>query len=349
MPEATSEATLGKLSGNQRATSAPLVTLAIIAYNQEAFVGEAIAGALAQDYPNLEIVLSDDCSPDATFARMQEAAAAYAGPHRIVLNRSASNRGLLRHIYEAVAKSSGAFLVLGAGDDVSLPHRVSALVAAWQATGASALSSDWDVIDDAGVVTGSGAAEPAAMVQPWYVGDAPVMTISGASGAYERGVFEALALPDFPVFAEDFFFALLLNLRSRRIVHVRQKLVQYRVHDASMTHHVAGPGALAAFERKNARYAAQVCDLLDYVEQVAVTGAGIAPGYGTPRALNLKRFRADLRHLRFRARWIDAPPLRRIGELLRVRSREQLVWLAPRSLGLGTLAALQRMRAGLRR
>lgn len=329
--------------------AAPPVTLIILAYNQEAFVEAAIAGALAQDYPALEIMLSDDGSSDATFALMEAAAANYRGPHRVIASRTPANSGFLSHIYHAVARSRGALIVLGAGDDISLPHRVSALVAAWQETGASALSSDWEVIDDRGTVTGSGIAQPAAMVQPWFAGNAPVPTISGASGAYDRRVFEAVKLPDFPIFAEDFFFALLLNLRSRPIVYVRQKLVQYRVHDASMTHRIAGPGELTAHERKNERYAAQVCDLLDYVEHVAVTGEGIAPGYGTPRALNLARFRADLRHFRFRARWIDAAPLRRLAELGRVRSRDQLIWMVPRSLGLGGLGALQRLRGLIRR
>ena len=328
---------------------APLVTLAIIAYNQQDLVGAAIAGALAQDYPNLEIVLSDDCSPDDTFEAMRAAAAAYTGPHRILLNRSAHNRGLLRHIYEAVAVTSGQLIVLGAGDDISLPHRVSTLVAAWQESGASALGSDWEVIDEHGAVTGSGSAGPAAMVQPWFAGNTPVPTLTGATGAYERLMFEALKLPDFPIFAEDFFFALLLNLRSRPIVYVRQKLVRYRVHGGSLTHHIAGPGELAEYERKNERYAAQVCDLLDYVEHVAVTGEGIAPGFGTPRALNLARFRADVRHFRFRARWTSAAPLRRLAELGRVRSRDQLIWMLPRSLGLGGLGALQRWRGLFRR
>ena len=39
-------------------------TFILLAYHQEAYVAEAIAGALAQDYPDLEIILSDDGSSD---------------------------------------------------------------------------------------------------------------------------------------------------------------------------------------------------------------------------------------------------------------------------------------------
>ena len=327
----------------------PPVTFIILAHNQEAFVEAAIAGALAQDYPALEIIISDDSSSDGTFALIEAAVAIYRGPHRVIASRTPANAGFVSHIYHAVAQSVGGLIVLGAGDDISLSHRVSTLVAAWQESGASALGSDWEVIDEHGAVTGSGSAGPAAMVQPWFAGNTPVPTLTGATGAYERSMFEALKLPDFPIFAEDFFFALLLNLRSRPIVYVRQKLVRYRVHGGSLTHRIAGPGELAEHERKNERYAAQVCDLLDYVEHVAVTGEGIAPGFGTPRALNLARFRADLRHFRFRARWTSAAPLRRLAELGRVRSRDQLIWMLPRSLGLGGLGALQRWRGLFRR
>ena len=54
--------------------SPPLVTFALFAYNQEAFIREAVASALSQTYEPLEIILSDDCSTDRTFAIMQELA-----------------------------------------------------------------------------------------------------------------------------------------------------------------------------------------------------------------------------------------------------------------------------------
>jgi len=45
----------------------PKVTIMIATYNQERFIGEAIESAMAQDYPNLEIVVCDDCSTDRTY------------------------------------------------------------------------------------------------------------------------------------------------------------------------------------------------------------------------------------------------------------------------------------------
>lgn len=113
--------------------TAPLVTLFVLGYRQEAHVRAAIEGAFAQTWSPLEIILSDDNSPDGTFAVMEEMAAAYDGPHRIVLNRNPRNLGLIGHINRVMELASGGFVVQNAGDDVSRPERVAELAAVWQA------------------------------------------------------------------------------------------------------------------------------------------------------------------------------------------------------------------------
>ncbi len=42
----------------------PLVSIVITSYNRAHFIEKAITSALAQDYPNLEIIISDNCSTD---------------------------------------------------------------------------------------------------------------------------------------------------------------------------------------------------------------------------------------------------------------------------------------------
>lgn len=44
----------------------PLVTIHIPTYNQEKYITRAIKSALSQDYPNLQVIVSDDCSTDNT-------------------------------------------------------------------------------------------------------------------------------------------------------------------------------------------------------------------------------------------------------------------------------------------
>src|SRR6056297_1821961 len=112
-------------------TERPLVTFAVIAYNQEPFIREAIEGAFSQTYHPLEIILSDDCSSDHTYRIMQEMAAAYDGPHSIVLNRNEPNLGIVLHFNKIIKMSSGHFICMNAGDDFSSANRVDVLYEAW--------------------------------------------------------------------------------------------------------------------------------------------------------------------------------------------------------------------------
>ncbi|MDP6474553.1 MAG: glycosyltransferase [Alphaproteobacteria bacterium] len=101
-------------------TATPTVSFLLPAYNQEAFVRDAVRSVLAQDYEPLEIILSDDCSSDRTFEIIENEASAYKGPHSVVLNRNEMNLGI-EHINKLQQLASGTILVTGHGDDLSMP------------------------------------------------------------------------------------------------------------------------------------------------------------------------------------------------------------------------------------
>ncbi len=136
----------------QNAGQKPLVTFAVCSYNQERFIREAVEAAFAQTYSRLEIILTDDCSTDRTFEIMTEMAAAYRGPHKVVLNRNPVNFGLGKHLNRLVELVTGEFLVVAAGDDVSLPKRAELMVQAWEQSGrkAKAVQCGTLDIDDSG-------------------------------------------------------------------------------------------------------------------------------------------------------------------------------------------------------
>lgn len=108
----------------------PLVTFSVLFYNQESFVKDAVMGAFSQDYNNLEIVFSDDCSTDNTYFLLKKIVDEYKGPHKIILNRNEKNLGIAAHC-EKVFKDffNGKIMVVAGGDDVSHPTRVSESVA----------------------------------------------------------------------------------------------------------------------------------------------------------------------------------------------------------------------------
>lgn len=126
----------------------PLVTFALIAYNQERYISEAVSGALAQTYEHLEIILSDDCSTDRTFEIMVGMATDYRGNHQIILNRNEKNVGIFSHVMNVFGISNGELIVFAAGDDISVHDRVENVVKVWQETGGWGFYSNYDLINE---------------------------------------------------------------------------------------------------------------------------------------------------------------------------------------------------------
>lgn len=110
-----------------------LVSFCLFAYNQEAFIEEAVKSALAQEYDNLEIIISDDCSSDGTFEIIQRITNAYVGKHKLIVLKNECNMGLVPHINKVLFNyAHGEYIILAAGDDVSLPQRTKLTVEAFK-------------------------------------------------------------------------------------------------------------------------------------------------------------------------------------------------------------------------
>lgn len=320
--------------------------LVLVAYNQVSLIGAAIDGAFAQDHPDLHIVLSDDCSRDATHAVMTERATAYRGPHRVTVNRTSANAGTLAHVHAAAARAGGDLVVLAAGDDISRPDRVSTLAREWRRTGAAALWSGFGVIDGNGAPRpGEHPSQRPAYAPPWFPGR-HVPLIRGATSAYARTVLDALTPPPEPLLFEDTWFTLMLAWRGLPTAYIDAPLVAYREHAASITRgHYAqrGADAVLARERTSARAAARYADVLAAFERAVATGAGVDPAWGTPGSVDTARLSRDIAFARFQSRWLDAPVTERVAWLARADAAGRR-WLAPRLAGVGALAALKAVR-----
>ncbi len=114
----------------------------MLTYNQEKYIRDAVRGILVQTYEPLEIVIFDDCSTDRTWEIINEEVEAYkvaGGVHKnIALNRNDHNLGLLANFEKMVTFCHGELVVAHAGDDISLPNRVSRTVATWMMDGSRA-------------------------------------------------------------------------------------------------------------------------------------------------------------------------------------------------------------------
>jgi glycosyltransferase involved in cell wall biosynthesis len=114
----------------------------IPAYNVEPYVAEAVESALAQDYPDVEVVVVDDGSTDAT------AAVLAAFGDRITVVRQ-GNAGLAAARNAGVRSSTGEFLAMLDADDTCDPSRVRRCIEVLDARSSRAVvTTDAWVIDD---------------------------------------------------------------------------------------------------------------------------------------------------------------------------------------------------------
>jgi glycosyltransferase involved in cell wall biosynthesis len=212
--------------------SSPLVTFSLLAYNQEKFIREALEGAFSQTYSPLEIILSDDCSPDRTFEIIHEMAAAYRGPHKIILNQNPRNLGIGGNLNRCMQLAGGEIIVVGAGDDISLPERVEQIQREFAASDGKVMAvfSDMTEID----VNGNFLKYFDTRARPGF--DNPVQCcrnmlkgIYGASNSWHRKVFGVFGPLQSDVVLEDNVITLRAALLGG-VRHIPKPLVKYRWH-----------------------------------------------------------------------------------------------------------------------
>ena len=250
----------------------PLVTFVLFAYNQETYIREAVEAALAQDYPNLEIILSDDCSSDKTFDVMQELASGYVGPHQIVVRRNPENLGLGRHFHEVVRIARGSFLVVAAGDDVSVPSRTSLMLDLMQREGAQLAASNFNRMSNSGCVLSKNESNDYSNNYLWKIIDTDSkFFVNGATAVYTRDFLlrafsvAQVAIQDGKLYNEDIFLsAFAVAEESRPASYIVEGLVNYRMN----------PDSLSNFERQSGGVIAQI-ELIRRERFWAMTKIGI--------------------------------------------------------------------------
>ena len=95
---------------------APLVTVAVLAYNHERFIEPAIESVLAQrtSFP-IQILVGEDCSTDHTREILTRLDARHPG--RLTLLFRESNLGLSRNLQDCREKAAGRYFAILEGDD----------------------------------------------------------------------------------------------------------------------------------------------------------------------------------------------------------------------------------------
>jgi glycosyltransferase involved in cell wall biosynthesis len=299
----------------------PLVTFALFAYNQEQFVREAIEAAFAQTYEPLEIILSDDCSSDRTFAIMQEMATAYTGPHRVIARQSPQNRRVLRHVLDVARLAQGKYMVVAAGDDISMPQRTDRLVELFEREEADFCWSAYRMFGDSD--------QPKRVLEDNYALEAavlglPVRRIYGASAAYRVATVQRIPDITRAISYEDTFLEIFAALSGRKVSFCPDELIAYRVLAESLSMKISADGAAAE------------ANLSTHYQRLGETALLAIESFCTPDQLanrpELARFRDLARFYQAASGWRELSVPARLRLLLTAPDAKALKWLLPRAL-----------------
>jgi glycosyltransferase involved in cell wall biosynthesis len=110
----------------------PLASIALICYNQENTIVDALQSSLSQDYKNFELIISDDCSDDNTVDVINSFINnIQSNKIKIRLNVNDVNLGIGGNLAKAVSMCTGEFIIPASGDDISASTRVSTVMSVW--------------------------------------------------------------------------------------------------------------------------------------------------------------------------------------------------------------------------
>lgn len=97
--------------------SIPRVSVCLPTYNRAGYFGECLAGILAQTFRDLEVIVSDNCSTDAT----PEVVAAFKDP-RIRYVRNPRNIGVFPNMNQCLELARGRYICILHDDDLYEPR-----------------------------------------------------------------------------------------------------------------------------------------------------------------------------------------------------------------------------------
>lgn len=220
---------------------APLVSIVIDNFNYDRYLAASIDSALAQDHPEVEVIVADDGSTDGS----HKVIAGYRDRLADVVLKQ--NGGQASALNAGFAVAGGEIVIFLDADDMLDPAAASAVVAAWS-PGCSKVQFRLTIVDSAGEASGSfpdaGVTMPSGDVVPIVAAVGGYTSAVMSGNAYGRALLERIMpIPeqDFRISADGYLNALAPVYGP--IVSIDRELGSYRRHDSNLWAVSGGPQA----------------------------------------------------------------------------------------------------------
>jgi hypothetical protein len=196
---------------------------------------------------------------------MEKMAAAYSGPHRVIVRRNEANLGTLEHVLSVARMASGDFLVVAAGDDISFPERTELQVGALiQADETVAVISGADIIFD---VNGDISSQKWNFDRLREYYSKNKSWFHGATACYRSGILKKFHSPGRKIHYEDMAFIAIFENIGLSSLYMDRPVIRRRYHQGNvgMERAMADPWSEELRVIRRIGYSA---DALDYAADV---------------------------------------------------------------------------------
>lgn len=204
----------------------PLVSVITTVRNAEKYIGTAVNSILSQTYGNLEYIIVDDGSDDATGRILSS----FETDRRVRLIRFSANIGRVASLNKALDSVRGKYTALHDADDISMPERIARQVDFMESNSDHVISGTNIIEID------SRSAETARTTKPELNDDLQFImmfkcTLSNPSTMFRSDVVanKGIRYEDRFIHAEDFGFISRL-IKYGKAHNIQEYLLKYRRH-----------------------------------------------------------------------------------------------------------------------
>ncbi|HEX9961019.1 MAG TPA: glycosyltransferase [Pyrinomonadaceae bacterium] len=110
-------------------STAPLVSICVPSYNHARYLPATLDSALAQTYPNIEIIVLDDGSKDESLSIARDYETRFPGKIKVYTHAGGANLGISRTVNAAFAHARGKYWMGLPSDDILYPDKIEKQVA----------------------------------------------------------------------------------------------------------------------------------------------------------------------------------------------------------------------------
>ncbi|SPJ25527.1 glycosyltransferase family 2 protein [Palleronia abyssalis] len=287
------------------------VSVIMANYQGEAYIEAAIASVMRQTHADLELLITDDASPDGSVAVIR---AWTARDERVVLLENETNVGVSAARNRALDQASGDWIAIMDSDDLIHPDRLRRLLVAARQAGVSMVADDMLFFSEFPDGAGRTLLQSLGLKSPHRIGAADLIASEDPAQnqppfgylkmLIARDALNGLRYDETLEIAEDFDFYTRLMLQRGDCLLLPEPMYLYRRHSASLSYRLStrALGRMLAAQERMVAQQTVAADLADALRRRIGALSGALEYQGLVESLKARRKVDAIRRLLRRPR-----------------------------------------------